>query len=596
MSLPIRNVAIIAHVDHGKTTLVDALLKQSGIFREGEDVPDCVMDSNAIERERGITILAKNTAVKYKDTLINIVDTPGHADFGGEVERVLGMVDGCLLIVDANEGPMPQTRFVLKKALEKGLRPIVFVNKIDRPQADPHGAIDKVLDLFLELGADDDQCEFPYLFGSGLGGYAKNQLEDENNDMQPLFDAILDRVPPPVGDPKKPLQLQVTTLDYSEYLGRIVIGRIHNGTIRTGQQAALVTETGSIIKAKVTKLLGFEGLKRIEIESSSAGNIVAVAGFADANIGETITCPNEPQALPLIKVDEPTLQMTFSVNDSPFAGQEGKFVTSRQLRDRLLHELETNVALRVEETGSPDKFLVSGRGELHIGILIENMRREGYEFQVSQPQVIYREVNGQPCEPFECLVLDVPEEAVGSCMERLGQRKGEMQDMRVGGNGRSQLEFAIPARGLIGFRGEFMRMTRGEGIMNHSFLDYRPIIGDIEARRNGVLISFEEGVATFYAMKNAEDRGVFFITPGTKVYKGMIVGEHNRPQDVDLNVCKTKQLTNHRASGGEELVQLQAPIDMTLERSLEYIGPDELVEVTPQSIRLRKLSKKLVKR
>lgn len=596
MSLPIRNVAIIAHVDHGKTTLVDALLKQSGIFREGEDVPDCVMDSNAIERERGITILAKNTAVKYKDTLINIVDTPGHADFGGEVERVLGMVDGCLLIVDANEGPMPQTRFVLKKALEKGLRPIVFVNKIDRPQADPHGAIDKVLDLFLELGADDDQCEFPYLFGSGLGGYAKNQLEDENNDMQPLFDAILDRVPPPVGDPKKPLQLQVTTLDYSEYLGRIVIGRIHNGTIRTGQQAALVTETGTIVKAKVTKLLGFEGLKRIEIESSSAGNIVAVAGFADANIGETITCPNEPQALPLIKVDEPTLQMTFSVNDSPFAGLEGKFVTSRQLRDRLLHELETNVALRVEETGSPDKFLVSGRGELHIGILIENMRREGYEFQVSQPQVIYREVNGQPCEPFECLVLDVPEEAVGSCMERLGQRKGEMQDMRVGGNGRSQLEFAIPARGLIGFRGEFMRMTRGEGIMNHSFLDYRPIIGDIEARRNGVLISFEEGVATFYAMKNAEDRGVFFITPGTKVYKGMIVGEHNRPQDVDLNVCKTKQLTNHRASGGEELVQLQAPIDMTLERSLEYIGPDELVEVTPQSIRLRKLSKKLVKR
>lgn len=596
MSLPIRNVAIIAHVDHGKTTLVDALLKQSGIFREGEDVPDCVMDSNAIERERGITILAKNTAVKYKDTLINIVDTPGHADFGGEVERVLGMVDGCLLIVDANEGPMPQTRFVLKKALEKGLRPIVFVNKIDRPQADPHGAIDKVLDLFLELGADDDQCEFPYLFGSGLGGYAKNQLEDENNDMQPLFDAILDRVPPPVGDPKKPLQLQVTTLDYSEYLGRIVIGRIHNGTIRTGQQAALVTETGTIVKAKVTKLLGFEGLKRIEIESSSAGNIVAVAGFADANIGETITCPNEPQALPLIKVDEPTLQMTFSVNDSPFAGLEGKFVTSRQLRDRLLHELETNVALRVEETGSPDKFLVSGRGELHIGILIENMRREGYEFQVSQPQVIYREVNGQPCEPFECLVLDVPEEAVGSCMERLGQRKGEMQDMRVGGNGRSQLEFAIPARGLIGFRGEFMRMTRGEGIMNHSFLDYRPIIGDIEARRNGVLISFEEGTATFYAMKNAEDRGVFFITPGTKVYKGMIVGEHNRPQDVDLNVCKTKQLTNHRASSGEELVQLQAPIDMTLERSLEYIGPDELVEVTPQSIRLRKLSKKLVKR
>ncbi|MDF5718821.1 MAG: translational GTPase TypA [Rhizonema sp. NSF051] len=596
MTLPIRNVAIIAHVDHGKTTLVDALLKQSGIFREGEDVPDCVMDSNALERERGITILSKNTAVHYKETLINIVDTPGHADFGGEVERVLGMVDGCILIVDANEGPMPQTRFVLKKALEKGLRPIVVVNKIDRPQADPYGSIDKVLDLFLELGADEDQCDFLYLFASGLSGYAKAELDDEAKDMQPLFDAILRQVPPPVGDVNKPLQLQVTTLDYSEYLGRIVIGRIHNGTIRMGQQAALITEKGEIIKGKVSKLMGFEGLKRIEMAEASAGNIVAVAGFADANIGETITCPNDPQALPLIKVDEPTLQMTFWVNDSPFAGQEGKLVTSRQVRDRLLRELETNVALRVEETDSPDKFLVSGRGELHLGILIETMRREGHEFQVSQPQVIYREVNGQPCEPYELLVLDVPEDAVGSSIERLGQRKGEMQDMQVGGHGRTQLEFVIPARGLIGFRGEFMRMTRGEGIMNHSFLDYRPITGNIEARNKGVLISFEEGVSTFYAMKNAEDRGLFFITPGTKVYRGMIVGEHNRPQDLELNVCKTKQLTNHRAAGGDELVQLQAPVDMSLERALEYIGPEELVEVTPQSIRLRKMSKKLAKR
>lgn len=598
MTLPIRNVAIIAHVDHGKTTLVDALLKQAGTFREGEDIPDCVMDSNDLERERGITILSKNTAVHYKDMLINIVDTPGHADFGGEVERVLGMVDGCLLIVDANEGPMPQTRFVLKKALEKGLRPIVLVNKIDRPQADPHAAIDKVLDLFLELGADDDQCEFPYLFASGLSGFAIAQLDDEPIDMQPLFEAILDHVPPPIGDPEAPLQLQVTTLDYSEYLGRIVVGKIHNGVIRTGQQAALVTETGAIVKGKITKLMGFEGLKRIEIEEASAGNIVAVSGFADANIGETITCPNEPQALPLIKVDEPTLQMTFLVNDSPFAGQEGDYVTSRQLRDRLFRELETNVALRVEETDSPDRFAVSGRGELHLGILIETMRREGYEFQVSQPQVIYREVSGQPCEPFETLVLDVPEEGVGSCIERLGQRKGEMQDMRVGANGRTQLEFVIPARGLVGFRGEFMRMTRGEGIMNHSFLDYRPISGDIEARRNGVLISFEEGTATFYALKNAEDRGVFFIEPGTKVYKGMIVGEHNRPQDLELNVCKTKQLTNHRSATGDELVQLQTPVDMSLERALEYIGPDELVEVTPESIRLRKLAKakKLAKR
>ncbi|MGK7902220.1 MAG: translational GTPase TypA [Hormoscilla sp.] len=597
MSLPIRNVAIIAHVDHGKTTLVDALLKQSGIFREGEDVPDCVMDSNDLERERGITILSKNTAVKYKDTLINIVDTPGHADFGGEVERVLGMVDGCILIVDANEGPMPQTRFVLKKALEKGLRPIVVVNKIDRPQADPHGAVNKVLDLFLELGADDDQCEFPYLFASGIQGYAKEDLDAESTDMQPLFESILHHVSPPVGDPDQPLQLQVTTLDYSEYLGRIVIGRIHNGTIKAGQQAAIVTETGDIVKAKISKLMGFEGLKRIDLESASAGNIVAVAGFADANIGETITCPNEPQALPLIKVDEPTLQMTFSVNDSPFAGKEGDYVTSRQLRDRLSRELETNVALRVEEADTPDKFAVSGRGELHLGILIETMRREGYEFQVSQPQVIYREVKGQPCEPFECLILDVPETAAGGCIERLGQRKGEMQDMQMSGNGRTQLEFIIPARGLIGFRGEFMRLTRGEGIMNHSFFDYRPLSGEVETRRNGVLIAFEEGTATFYALKNAEDRGVFFITPGTKVYKGMIIGEHNRPQDLDLNICKTKQLTNMRSATGDELVQLQSPVEMSLERALEYIGSDELVEVTPKSIRLRKMkAKKLAKR
>lgn len=596
MTLPIRNLAIIAHVDHGKTTLVDALLKQSGIFREGEAVPDCVMDSNDLERERGITILSKNTAVHYKDTLINIVDTPGHADFGGEVERVLGMVDGCILIVDANEGPMPQTRFVLKKALEKGLRPIVVVNKIDRPRADPHTAVDKVLDLFMELGADDDQCDFPYLFASGLDGYAKETMEAEGVDMQPIFEAILRHVPPPVGDPQKPLQLQVTTLDYSEYVGRIVIGKIHNGTIKMGQQAALVTESGAIVKSKITKLMGFDGLKRVDWETASAGNIVAVSGFSDANIGETITCPNEPMALPLIKVDEPTLQMTFSVNDSPFAGQEGDFVTSRQIRDRLMRELETNVALRVEETDSPDKFLVSGRGELHLGILIETMRRQGYEFQVSQPQVIYREIGGQPCEPFECLVMDVPEVAVGSCIEALGKRKGEMQDMQVGANGRTQLEFVIPARGLIGFRGEFMRMTRGEGIMNHSFLDYRPLSGGIETRRNGVLIAIEEGVTTYYAMQNAEDRGVFFIIPGTKVYKGMIIGENNRPQDLELNVCKAKQLTNHRSATSEELVHLQAPVDMGLERALEYIGSDELVEVTPKSVRLRKLSKKLAKR
>jgi GTP-binding protein len=597
MSLPIRNVAIIAHVDHGKTTLVDALLQQSGAFRAGEALVECVMDSNDLERERGITILSKNTAVRYKDTLINIVDTPGHADFGGEVERVLGMVEGCILIVDANEGPMPQTRFVLKKALEKGLRPIVLVNKIDRPSADPFKAIDKVIDLFLELGADDDQCDFPYLFASGLSGFAKEKLEDESVDMKPLFEAFLHHIAPPIGDPEKPLQFQVTTLDYSEYLGRILIGKIHNGTITNGQQAALISEDGKIIKGKVTKLLGFDGLKRVELQSSSAGNIVAIAGFATANIGETITCPNEPQALPMIKVDEPTLQMTFCINDSPFVGQEGKLVTTRQVRDRLFRELETNVALRVEENPeSPDRFAVAGRGELHLGILIETMRREGYEFQVTQPQVIYREIGGQKCEPYEALVLDVPEEGVGGCIERLGQRRGEMVDMQMSSSGRSQLEFVIPARGLIGFRGDFMRATRGAGIMNHSFLEYRPTVGDIETRRNGVLISFEEGVATEFSLKNMEDRGAFFIKPGTKVYKGMIIGENNRPQDMELNVCKSKQLTNMRAAGADDIVQLQAPIDMNLERALEYIGSDEILEVTPQSIRLRKLTKKFANR
>ena len=593
----IRNIAIIAHVDHGKTTLVDALLAQSGIFREGEAVPTCVLDSNDLERERGITILSKNTAVDYEDTRINIVDTPGHADFGGEVERVLGMVDGCLLIVDANEGPMPQTRFVLKKALEKGLRPIVFVNKIDRPRADPEVAVSKVLDLFIELGADDDQCDFPYLFGSGLGGFAKPDMATDSENMRPLFDAILRHVPPPVGDVNKPLQLQVTTLDYSDFLGRIVIGKIHNGSIKAGQQAALIKDDGSIKRGRISKLLGFQGLQRVEVEEAHAGDLVAIAGFDEVNIGETVACPDNPEALPLIKVDEPTLQMTFVVNDSPFAGKEGKFVTSRQVRDRLQKELLTNVALRVEDTDSPDRFAVSGRGELHLGILIETMRREGYEFQVSQPQVIFRTIDGTPCEPFETLVLDVPEAAVGSCIERLGTRKGEMQNMENGEDGRTQMEFVVPSRGLIGFRGDFIRATRGEGIMSHSFLEYRKMQGDFDTRRNGVLISFEEGTATFYALKNAEDRGQFFISPGTKVYKGMIIGENNRPQDLEINVCKTKQLTNMRSAGAEELDTLQSPVQMTLERALEYVGPDEMLEVTPESIRLRKLpSKKTAKR
>ncbi len=593
----IRNIAIIAHVDHGKTTLVDALLSQSGIFRDNQAVPTCVLDSNDLERERGITILSKNTAVTYKDTRINIVDTPGHADFGGEVERVLGMVDGCLLIVDANEGPMPQTRFVLKKALEQGLRPIVFVNKTDRARVEPEIAIDKVLDLFLELGADDDQCDFPYLFGSGLGGFAKLDMGDKDENMRPLFDAILRHVPPPVGDIAKPLQLQVTTLDYSDFLGRIVIGRVHNGIIKQGQNAVLIKENGTAKRGRISKLLGFDGLQRVEIEEATAGDLVAVAGFDDVNIGETIACLDEPKALPLIKVDEPTLRMTFVVNDSPFAGKEGKFVTSRQLRDRLQRELLTNVALRVEDTDSPDRFAVSGRGELHLGILIETMRREGYEFQVSQPQVIFRTIDGTPCEPVETLVMDVPEPAIGACIEKLGARKGEMQNMETGKDGRTQLEFLVPSRGLIGFRGEFIRATRGEGIMSHSFFEYRPMVGEFDTRRNGVLISFEEGQATFYALKNAEDRGQFFISPGTKVYKGMIIGENNRPQDLEINVCKTKQLTNMRSAGAEELDTLQTPIEITLERALEYIGADEMLEVTPDSIRLRKLpSKKAAKR
>ena len=592
----IRNIAIIAHVDHGKTTLVDALLNQSGTFRDNEEVPTCVMDSNDLERERGITILSKNTAVTYNETRINIVDTPGHADFGGEVERVLGMVDGCLLIVDANEGPMPQTRFVLKKALEQGLRPIVFVNKVDRARVQPETAVDKVLDLFLELGADDDQCDFPYLFGSGLSGFATSDMKVESDNMKPLFEAILRHVPPPVGDTNKPLQLQVTTLDYSDFLGTIVIGRVHNGVIKNGQSASLIKEDGNVKRGRINKLMGFEGLQRIEIEEASAGDLVAVAGFDQVNIGETIACPDEPKPLPLIKVDEPTLQMTFVVNDSPFAGKEGKFVTSRQIRDRLNKEILTNVALRVEDTDSPDRFSVSGRGELHLGILIETMRREGYEFQVSQPQVIFRTIDEILCEPIETLVMDVPEAAVGPCIEKLGVRKGEMQNMETGSDSRTQLEFLVPSRGLIGFRGEFIRSTRGEGIMSHSFFEYRPMMGEFDTRRNGVLISFEEGISTFYALKNAEDRGQFFIKPGTKVYKGMIIGENSRPQDLEINICKAKQLTNMRSAGADELDALQSPIEITLERALEYIGPDEMLEVTPESIRLRKLPNKRIKK
>ncbi len=587
MNENIRNVAIIAHVDHGKTTLVDGLLRQSGVFRANEVMIECVMDSGDIERERGITILAKNTAVAYNGHKINIVDTPGHADFGGEVERVLGMVDGCLLIVDAFDGPMPQTRFVLRKALEKGLKPIVVINKIDRPGARPEEVVDLVLDLFIDLGADDSQIEFPVIYASGISGFAKDNLEDESIDLRPLFDAILQHVPAPLGDSTKPLQLQVTTLDYSEYLGRIVIGRIHNGTIRANEPCVLIRTDGSITKGKIAKLFTFSGLKRIEVEEALAGDLVAVAGFPDANIGETLASAADPNPLPLIRVDEPTLQMTFSVNDSPFAGREGKYVTSRQIRQRLMRELESNVSLRVDDTDTTDAFLVSGRGELHLGILVETMRREGYEFQISKPKVIFREVNGKTYEPFEMLVVDVPDWAAGTCIERLGQRRSEMQKMDATGV-RTVLEFLMPSRGLIGFRSEFIRATKGEGIMTHSFFDYQPHVGEIGNLRNGVLIAHEDGDSTAYAIQNLEDRGMFFIAPGVKVYAGMIVGEHNRSQDIVINVCRTKKLTNMRAAGGEELVRLTPPVDMNLERAMEYINEDELVEITPQSVRLRK--------
>ncbi len=587
-SANIRNVAIIAHVDHGKTTLVDGLLKQSGVFRENEKVEACVLDSNDLERERGITILAKNTAVRYGEHKINIVDTPGHADFGGEVERVLGMVDGCLLIVDAFEGPMPQTRFVLRKALERKLRPIVVLNKMDRPGARPHEVLDRVLDLFIDLGADDDQIEFPTVFASGIRGIASHEVDREGEDLRPLFESILTHIPAPDTALDAPVQLQVTTLDYSEYLGRIVIGRIERGTLRAGQQLALMRADGTVVKNKVSKLYTFLGLNRVETTEARAGDIVAVAGFPDANIGETLCDVDNLEALPLISIDEPTLQMAFSVNDSPFAGQEGKFVTSRQIRERLNRELERNVSLRVEETDTTDSFMVSGRGELHLGILVETMRREGYEFQISKPRVIFHGSEEEGIlEPYERLVLDVPDGTQGSCIERLGSRRADMVSM-VSEGSRQVLEFEIPARGLIGFRSDFIRVTRGEGIMTHSFVGYRPHAGDIGAQRNGVLIAFEQGDSTAYAIQNLEDRGLFFIAPGTRVYAGMIVGEHNRPQDLEINVCRAKKVTNMRSAGGEELVRLTPPQDMPLERAMEYIQDDELVEVTPQSIRLRK--------
>lgn len=584
----IRNIAIIAHVDHGKTTMVDCMLQQAGVFRENQQVQERVLDSNDLEKERGITILSKNISINYKGCKINVIDTPGHADFGGEVERVLGMVDGALLIVDAAEGPMPQTRFVLSKALELGIKIIVVFNKIDKPAADPDMALDKVFDLFTELTDREDLIDFPYLYASSLHGFAIKDLNDERKDVTPLLDAILEYIKPPVGDAEKPLQFQATTLDYNEYVGRIVAGRIVNGKISSQEQVALCKADGSIERGKIAKLYEFKDLGREETDSAEAGDIVAIAGFPDIQIGETICDINNPEPLPMIHVDEPTLQMNFSVNDSPLAGTEGKFVTSRQLRKRLYNELEKNVSLKVEDTDSTDVFKVSGRGELHLGILIETMRREGYEFQISKPEVIIKEINGEQCEPFENLIVDVPDEAAGSCIDRLSGRKATMLEMKSS-NGRTKLRFSIPARGLIGFRNEFMRMTRGEGIMCHTFDEYKPFAGEIPKQRSGSILAFETGEAIPYALAQYEDRGVFFITPKTKVYRGMIIGEGNKAQDIAVNICKTKKLTNMRSSTADVMVTLQAPKILSLEDCMEYIGDDELVEITPENIRMRKV-------
>ncbi|KZE47458.1 GTP-binding protein TypA [Brevibacillus parabrevis] len=587
--LDIRNIAIIAHVDHGKTTLVDKLLIQSGTFRSNQQVEERMMDSNDLERERGITILAKTTSVKYNEFTINILDTPGHADFGGEVERIMSMVDGVLLIVDAFEGCMPQTRFVLKKALEAKVTPIVVVNKVDRDNARPQEVINEVYDLFIDLDATEDQLEFPIVYASGLQGIAGMEPDKLEGDLRPLFDTIVEHMPAPDADEAAPLQMQVTMLDYNDFLGRIGIGRIYRGTMNVNEMVSVTTREGEVKKARIQKLFGFSGLQRVEQKTARAGDIVAIAGIDDINVGETVCHADHPDALPLLKIDEPTLQMTFLVNNSPFAGREGKHVTSRKLRDRLMAELETDVSLRVEETDSPDAFIVSGRGELHLSILVENMRREGFELGVSKPEVIVRMVDGQKMEPAEFLVIDVPEEYTGPVMETLGQRKAEMVNMINNGFGQVRLEFIIPSRGLIGYRTEFLTITRGYGILNHSFDSYRPLVqGAVGGRHAGVLISHETGTATTYGLMSVEDRGIMFIQPGTEVYEGMIVGEHNRDNDLTVNVCKEKHATNVRSATKDETVKMKTPRLLTLEEALEYLNDDELCEVTPHSVRLRK--------
>ena len=584
----IRNIAIIAHVDHGKTTLVDQLLRQSGTFRSNQQVEERVMDSNDLEKERGITILAKNTAIEYEGYHINIVDTPGHADFGGEVERVLGMVDCVVLLVDAQEGPMPQTRFVTKKALALGLKPIVVINKIDKPSARPSWVIDQTFELFDNLGATDEQLDFPIVYASGLSGFAKLDENDESSDMRPLFETILKHTPAPSGSADETLQLQISQLDYDNYTGRLGIGRILNGRIKPGQVVAVMNHDQQIAQGRINQLLGFKGLERVPLEEAEAGDIVIISGIEDIGIGVTITDKDNPKGLPMLSVDEPTLTMDFMVNTSPLAGTEGKFVTSRQIRDRLQKELLTNVALRVEDTADADVFRVSGRGELHLTILLENMRREGFELAVGKPRVVYRDIDGQKCEPYENLTVDVPDDNQGAVMEELGRRRGELTNMESDGNGRTRLEYHIPARGLIGFQGEFMTLTRGVGLMSHVFDDYAPVKPDMPGRHNGVLVSQEQGEAVAYALWNLEDRGRMFVSPNDKIYEGMIIGIHSRDNDLVVNPLKGKKLTNIRASGTDEAVRLTTPIKLTLEGAVEFIDDDELVEITPQSIRLRK--------
>ncbi|TQS76459.1 translational GTPase TypA [Ornithinibacillus gellani] len=585
----IRNIAIIAHVDHGKTTLVDQLLKYGGTFRDNEQVEDRAMDSGDIERERGITILAKNTAIQYKGNTINIMDTPGHADFGGEVERIMKMVDGVALVVDAFEGTMPQTRFVLKKALEAKLTPIVVVNKVDRPNARPTEVIDEVLDLFIDLGADDDQLEFPVVFASALNGTSGYTPEEQGATMDPVFDTIMDHIPAPADTRDDFLQLQVTLLDYNDYVGRIGVGRVARGKISVGQQVTVMRTDGSTKNFRISKLLGFIGLKRIEIKEAVAGDIVAISGLDDINIGETICQPEHLEALPLLHIDEPTLQMTFVVNNSPFAGKDGKFITSRQINERLMKELKTDVSLRVDQTDSPDAWVVSGRGELHLSILIENMRREGFELQISKPQVIIKEVDGVECEPIERVQVDVPEEYTGAVMEAIGTRKGEMLDMVNHGNGQVRLEFRVPSRGLIGYATEFMTQTHGYGILNHTFDAYEPVVkGKIGGRRQGVLVALENGKVSTYGIMHLEDRGIIFVDPGTEVYAGMIVGEHNRENDLTVNITREKHLTNVRSATKDQTATIRKTRDMSLEQAIQYLNDDEYCEVTPENIRLRK--------